>query len=117
MNIRVLLLLFFLLRKKSLGGGTVLDLGVYTIQIAQWAFEKAPKSIKANGTLNADGCDLAMTAELSYENGQVANISTSALKQLSNVAIITGTKGKITVSNVMHRLIEKNNYLNLFFVD
>lgn len=74
-----------------------MDLGVYTIQIAQWVFEKCPKSIKANGTLNAEGCDLEMNAELSYGNGQVANIQTSALKQLANVAIITGTKGEIRV--------------------
>lgn len=85
-------------RKKDLGGGTVLDLGVYAIQVCQWAFERAPIAIKATGTLNEDGCDTSMTAELTYENGGIANIATSALKELSNKAVIIGTKGQITVT-------------------
>lgn len=98
----LLLQLLLLYRKKDLGGGTVLDLGVYVIQVCQWAFERAPISIKATGTLNVDGCDTSMEAELTYENGGTATIATSALKELSNKAIITGTKGQITVSGQLY---------------
>lgn len=73
----------------------MLDLGVYVIQLSQWCFERAPTAIKATGTLNADGCDTSMRAELTYSDGGVARIATSALEQLSNLAVIRGTKGTI----------------------
>lgn len=82
-----------------MGGGTVLDLGIYAIQICQWVFDSPPKSIKATGTLNEEGCDLSMEADLVYVNNAIAKIKTSSLEQLSNKAVITGTKGQITVSN------------------
>lgn len=92
-----MLFFFFDHSKKELGGGTVLDLGVYTIQVCQWAFMTPPKSIKATGTLNEDGCDMEMSAELVYGDNAVAKIRTSAMETLSNKAVITGSKGQITV--------------------
>ncbi|CAD7085588.1 unnamed protein product [Hermetia illucens] len=85
------------LTKKTMGGGTVLDLGVYTIQVSQWAFREPPKSIKATGELNEEGCDLAMKAELTYPNGGKSFIETSAKSVLDNTATIIGTKGQITI--------------------
>lgn len=93
--------IFFLshnFRKKELGGGTVLDLGVYVIQLSQWVFQQAPKSIEATGTLNANGVDVDMQAEIKYGADEVAHVSTSALKKLSNTATIRGTKGEVTVN-------------------
>jgi len=83
--------------KKELGGGTVLDLGIYVIQLCQWAFQQAPKSIKATGTLNEEGVDLEMRAEINYggNDNKTATIATNSLKKLDNVATITGTKGQI----------------------
>lgn len=83
--------------KKDLGGGTILDLGIYTIQFCQWVFQQAPKSIKATGKLNEDGVDIEMTAEINYGDNQVGKIKTSALNDLKNTATVIGTKGKITV--------------------
>lgn len=97
MNLRI-----HLRSKKELGGGTILDLGVYTIQVCQWAFGTPPKSIKATGRLNDDGCDLEMSAELIYGENAVGRIRTSALETLSNRAIITGSKGQITVINCLN---------------
>jgi len=89
------------LTQKDLGGGTVLDLGVYVIQVSQWVFQQAPKSVHATGTLNAQGVDLAVEAEIDYggegDKKQTAKVATTALKQLKNTAVITGTKGTITI--------------------
>lgn len=74
-----------------------MDMGVYTIQVCQWVFEKEPVSITAHGTLNEDGVDVEMFAELDYGNDKKAHIRTSALKDYSNTVKITGTKGEITV--------------------
>lgn len=89
--------IYFHHSKKELGGGTVLDIGVYAIQVCQFVFQEAPKSITATGTLNDDGVDLEMSAQFNYGNGKVARIQTTALDQLGNTAKITGTKGAITV--------------------
>uniref|UniRef100_A0A182SXU8 Trans-1,2-dihydrobenzene-1,2-diol dehydrogenase n=1 Tax=Anopheles maculatus TaxID=74869 RepID=A0A182SXU8_9DIPT len=53
-------------RMKSLGGGTVLDLGVYTIQVAMWAFQAEPVKIDAAGQLNDEGVDVGITAKLHF---------------------------------------------------
>lgn len=77
----------------------MLDLGVYVIQVSQWVFDSKPLSIKATGKLNEDGCDVEMEAELTYSNGGVAKIRTSAVEELSNKAVVRGTKGTITVND------------------
>lgn len=84
-------------RKKSLGGGSILDMGVYTIQFCQWVFEEVPKSIKANGKLNEEGIDLEFSAEFRYGANKIGKVKTSILEKLSNTAEIVGTKGRIVV--------------------
>lgn len=83
--------------KRELGGGTILDVGVYTIQFCQWIFQEEPKSIEATGQLNDDGIDLEMIAELRYDGGKWAKMKTTALYTPSNTAKIFGTKGSMTV--------------------
>lgn len=83
-----------------------MDLGVYVIQLCQWVFQQAPKSIVATGTLSEGGIDLDMTAQIKYSDNQVGNIKTSALKNLSNTAKIVGTKGEITVYSIEVFLLE-----------
>uniref|UniRef100_A0A182QFW5 Trans-1,2-dihydrobenzene-1,2-diol dehydrogenase n=1 Tax=Anopheles farauti TaxID=69004 RepID=A0A182QFW5_9DIPT len=86
------------LRMKSLGGGTVLDLGVYTIQVCLWAFGgKAPEKVVATGVLNEEGVDLEVTAELHFPGGGVGRMKTSALHQLRNTAVIRGSKASMTL--------------------
>lgn len=85
------------LRMKQLGGGTVLDLGVYTIQVCLWAFRDAPNKIVAKGQLNEEGVDMEVEAELHFPNGGIGKIKTSALRKLDNDAVIKGTKGSITL--------------------
>lgn len=84
-----------------MGGGTVLDLGVYTTQFCQWIFREEPKSIKATGKLNEDGVDLEMSAELYYDNDKVAKMRTSATANYENVAKIIGTKGMMKVDKLV----------------
>lgn len=85
------------LRMKQLGGGTVLDLGVYTIQAILWAFRAAPTKIVAKGKLNEDGVDVEVNAELHFANGGIAKMKTSALQKLVNTAVVRGSKGTMTL--------------------
>lgn len=88
-------------RKKLMGGGVILDLGIYTIQCSQWAFQEPPQKVEAQGELNSEGIDIDFNAVLHYSGGRKANMHCSAKQLLDNKAIIKGTKGQITVIYVL----------------
>lgn len=90
------------LSEKQLGGGTILDLGIYTIQVSQFVFREEPISIKSTGKLNDDGVDIETNVELKYPSGGFARFKTSALEELSNKATIRGSKGSLTVRKYAH---------------
>ncbi|KAK5649087.1 hypothetical protein RI129_003979 [Pyrocoelia pectoralis] len=83
---------------KELGGGTILDLGIYTLQFVQFIYKGlTPLSIVAKGTLNENGVDESSSAILRYKDGKIAIVSTHSRLELSNEACIVGTKGMIKV--------------------
>jgi len=84
-------------KKKDLGGGVVLDLGVYTIQCSLWAFQEPPQKILAKGEVNNEGVDIHVDAELNFSGGRKANMTFSAKGWLDNKAVIKGSKGSITL--------------------
>ncbi|KAG8177732.1 hypothetical protein JTE90_026574 [Oedothorax gibbosus] len=85
------------LTKREVGGGTILDLGIYTINAVMMAYKEQPKDIKAVGHLNDDGVDIAVSCSLSFSNNRTASMATSAQAEMSNELTITGTKGVIKV--------------------
>lgn len=92
----------FHLSNKDLGTGATLDKGVYAIQLIQFLLKDHPISIEATGKLNDDGVDTEMNCTLlfethSSERKRKAHISISSTQELSNNAIIIGTKSQITV--------------------
>lgn len=87
--------------QKELGGGTVLDLGVYAIQFALYIFDdEKPTSIKASGHLNEDGVDTSMSAILTFKDGRSATLLTHAAVNLPDEAFVIGTKGTLRVPHI-----------------
>ncbi len=87
--------------KKKLGGGSILDLGVYAVQLACLIYNhETPVSIQATGHLNQEGVDLSMSAILTYENGRTAMITTQLQLVMSNEAVIIGTEGTIRLPDL-----------------
>ncbi|BFF95569.1 trans-1-2-dihydrobenzene-1-2-diol dehydrogenase [Drosophila madeirensis] len=85
------------LQKRELGGGVVYDLGVYTIQVSQWAFQEKPQKIESSGTTNAEGIDDDVSCTLTYSGGRTARMRFSSKEKLDNTAVIKGTKGQATL--------------------
>ncbi|GIY49183.1 trans-1,2-dihydrobenzene-1,2-diol dehydrogenase [Caerostris darwini] len=84
--------------KKESGGGTILDLGIYTINAVTMVYHgEEPKKIAAVGYLNDDGVDIAMSSSLLYSNNRTANITTNALAEFPCELVIIGKKGQIKV--------------------
>lgn len=79
------------------GGGSILDLAVYTIQMSLWVFRSEPIKVMAFGKLNDEGLDMELTGEYHFSNGGVTKFKVSCLNGLSNTAIIKGSKGQMTV--------------------
>lgn len=82
------------LRNPNLGGGALLDLGVYPISLAHLILG-APSAISAWATLTPDGVDENTGILLGYESGAVATLSCSFVSYGLNIATVTGTAGRI----------------------
>ncbi|WP_456278750.1 Gfo/Idh/MocA family protein [Bacillus sp. AK128] len=84
--------------KPKLGGGALLDLGVYPITYSHMLVGK-PSAINASTKLNKYGVDGDDKIKLININDSVSNISTSIFKYSMVQANIIGNKGKIKVPN------------------
>lgn len=83
---------------KELGGGTILDLGVYCLQFSQFVLKGLhPEKVIASGHLNKYGTDSDASVILKYPEGKTTVFSTSAVVDLPNEAVVVGEKGILRV--------------------
>lgn len=85
----------------TLGGGAMLDLGVYVVSFAQY-FLGAPDRVTASGSLAETGVDLEAGLLLSYDDGRVATLLASIRSYTPGAARIHGAKGWIDVQPRFH---------------
>ena len=78
------------------GGGTLLDLGVYPISLCD-AILGAPTGVTSQATIGVSDVDEHATMTLTYANGATASIETSLRSFLPNDAVIVGTRGRLSV--------------------
>jgi predicted dehydrogenase len=82
---------------RALGGGALLDLGVYPVSLASMVFGEAPKRLVSAAALGSTGVDEQSAAVMEYSAGRLAVIS-CALRFLSpQDAHIIGTRGRIRI--------------------
>jgi predicted dehydrogenase len=86
----------------ALGGGSLLDLGVYPLHLATMVLG-LPASVTAKATLGSTGVDETVVATLGYDGGALAVITSSLALHLRGGARIIGTEGSITIAPPMHR--------------
>lgn len=88
----------YVYRKKEVGGGSILDLGVYTSHLVDTIFGPGkPDSIVSSGTLNCHGTDENVSAILKYPEEKIAVFSTHTKVKMDCSAYIYGTNGTIKV--------------------
>lgn len=83
---------------KDLGGGAVLDLGVYMLQLVQYIYKDTPTDVVCTGHLSKTGVDESISCALKYKGGRTATISAHTRATMTNRAEIVGTKGTVAVS-------------------
>lgn len=82
----------------ELGGGSLLDLGIYPVFLAHLLLGK-PSVIKAFGTLGKTGVDETCAALFGYDSQQHAIIESSLLSPSKQAAEIAGRKGVIRLQH------------------
>lgn len=80
----------------DLGGGSLLDLGIYPVFLASLLFGK-PYSIKAAAIVSEEGIDQACSILMNYSDDQYAILESSLITQTELVAEIAGEKGRIRI--------------------
>ncbi|MFE9607615.1 Gfo/Idh/MocA family protein [Streptomyces sp. NPDC006012] len=84
------------LRDPALGGGALLDLGVYPVSFAHLLLGE-PTALDARAVLAPEGVDLQTGALLSWDGGALASVHCSIVGGTAVAASVTGSQGRIDI--------------------
>ncbi len=85
----------------ALGGGALLDVGVYPVAFAQMMLG-APQTVTAEGALTPDGVDAEAGLLLGWADGARAHLDATLRSPLAGAATIVGTTGRIEIPPRFH---------------
>jgi predicted dehydrogenase len=85
----------------ALGGGALLDMGIYPLTFAS-LFLGEPSRISATATLSEAGVDLDIAVGLGYDNGAIASITSTMRAWSPRTASIATDVGRIDVPAAFH---------------
>lgn len=80
----------------KLGGGSLFDVGVYPLFLALLILGE-PSEVQSKSHLSSTGADEQTSITLYYNSGQIASLHSSIVTSTPIQAVITGTKGSITL--------------------
>lgn len=80
----------------ALGGGALLDVGIYPIYLAHLLLGQ-PDEVRSLAHLGATGVDEQAAILFGYRSGAVAVLSTAMRANLPHTAVIAGTSGQILI--------------------
>jgi predicted dehydrogenase len=83
---------------SSLGGGTVLDIGIYNVFTALFFLGK-PDKITAEATLTSENVDEQCAVTFKYNDGKIAQLFSTFLSDTGTEADICGTRGRIRLTS------------------
>lgn len=89
------------LLNREMGGGTLLDAGIYPVSFASMVFGQRPSRIQSTARIGETGVDEQFSLLFDYEGRAVASLHGSVLLGMNNDAWIYGTKGKIHIPNFL----------------
>lgn len=89
--------------KAELGGGALLDIGVYAVNFARMMFGGDIESVSSQAVV-CSGVDMNDTFSFRYSDGRIANLQCSALCANDRQGIVSGTEGYLIVDNINNPL-------------
>jgi predicted dehydrogenase len=82
----------------TLGGGSVLDIGIYNVFTALFFFGK-PDVISAEASLTVENTDRQCAVNFKYNDGKIAQLFSTFLTDTPTEADINGTNGRIRLTS------------------
>lgn len=92
------------LHKAELGGGALLDIGVYCINFALMNFGSEIEDITTCCTKNEEGMDIQESFTFRYKDGRMAVLGASVLSVDDRQGVICGDKGYVIADNINNPL-------------
>lgn len=89
------------LNDLALGGGALLDLGIYPISFV-WDVLGAPTSVQATARLMATGADSEVATVMTHSGGAISTTLSSSRGAGANAATIVGTEARIEIDRVWY---------------
>lgn len=83
------------LLNPALGGGTLLDAGIYPVSFASMVYGAQPDKIMSTVRIGETGVDEQFSLLFEYTGGKTASLHGSVQLGMTNEAVIYGTKGYI----------------------
>jgi predicted dehydrogenase len=80
-----------------LGGGALLDVGVYPVSLASMVFGAAPSRINGMAHLGQTGVDEQSAVILGYDQGQLAILAAAVRTEMPQEAVLIGIEGQIRI--------------------
>lgn len=102
----------FRMFNKDMGGGSLYDMGVYSSAIISKLKNNVSFKVNAFGVMNEFGTDDTTSALLMFEDKAIASMSSSIVSSLKNIAVISGSKGKIVTGSPLYVPQEYTAYSN-----
>jgi predicted dehydrogenase len=90
----------------ALGGGSLLDVGIYPITLAHLGFGGPPAQIRSLPTLGKNGVDEQAGILLGHKNGGLAVLASAIQTQTPHDAFIMGTEGMIRLHDTFWNATE-----------
>src|SRR5690606_7695124 len=81
----------------NLGGGALLDAGIYPVSFASFVFGEQPEQFVSHVHIGETGVDEQFSALFSYSDGRAATLNSAVRLGMQNDAYILGTKGHIFI--------------------
>jgi len=88
------------IQNPELAGGALLDVGVYTLTFASIIMGDDIMDITTTAVMNDRGVDMKSTTTLTYSDGRISSLFSSALGPTDRMGILYGETGYAIVNNI-----------------
>jgi predicted dehydrogenase len=89
------------LNALELGGGALLDLGIYPVSFA-WDLFGEPASIQSTAVFRETGADVQIAVQFGYDEGRIASTFSASDAVGPNRAVVLGTEARIEIDPVWY---------------
>ena len=81
--------------KREMGGGSLLDVGCYSVSVARWYMGAEPTELQAQAVYHSSGVDMHVVASLRFPQNGLATLEASFISSMQQTYSVVGSEGAI----------------------